>query len=297
MGEVTVGQFPSASTLTGSELIPLQQNGILSNVTAANLLSELSVPILNSLTVTQASYNLSCTLSNQIIAFRNPSLASGLPVQSNIVSLPTLTIPYTSTLGMIATGVSNRIIWLVAYNAGTPVLCVVNLAGGNNLDETTLISPTTIGASSDRADVIYSASLVAANSPFRVIGFCDVIFTTSVGWSSPTLVQPCGGQALAALSSLGYGQTWKSVTRTTNFNYYNATGRPILSFRTIVCGVGTAYTSININGTGAAFLAGGTNGSGTQVLGGSAVEISPGESYVYTDAGTAFSSQTTWERS
>ena len=228
MGQVTVDELPSASFLTGSELIPIEQGGILSNVTAANLLSELSVPFLNSLTVTQASYNLSCTLSNQQIAFRNPSLASGLSVKSNIVSLPTLTIPYTSTLGMIETGVSNRLIWLVAYNAGTPVLCVVNLAGGNNLDETTLISPTTIGTSSDTANVIYSASLVAANSPFRVIGFCDAIFTTSVGWSSPTLVQPCGGQALAAFSSLGYGQTWQIVTRNAGTTYYNTTGKPIV---------------------------------------------------------------------
>ena len=38
-----------------------------------------------------------------------------------------------------------------------------------------------------------------------------------------------GGQALAALSSIGYGQTWQNVTasRVAGTNYTNTTGRPI----------------------------------------------------------------------
>jgi len=37
-----------------------------------------------------------------------------------------------------------------------------------------------------------------------------------------------GGQALTAMSSLGYGQTWQTVTRTSGTTYYNTTGKPIV---------------------------------------------------------------------
>jgi hypothetical protein len=183
---------------------------------------------------------------------------------------------------MLLSGQVNRLIWLEAYNAGVPVLCVVNLSGGNQLDETNLISPTTIGAASNTTNVIYSASAVAANSPYHLVGFTDVIFTTGTGWSSPTLVQPAGGNALAAMSSLGYGQTYQSVTRTSGVTYYNTTGKSIFYQ---VNGAATAGASANcsINIGGVTFmLAQGYSSTGSGTFAGSVI-IPPGVAYTRTD--------------
>jgi hypothetical protein len=183
---------------------------------------------LPSFTATQASNALTIAAVSQYMDFRNATLATGTPV-TVLTGTPTnLVIPATSNLGMLATTVSNRLVILEAYNAGTPVLCVVNLAGGNQLDETNLISPTTIGASSNTKNVIYSAVACGASTPYRIIGFVDVVFTTGTGWSSPTLVQPCGGEALTAMSSFGYGQTPQTVTRTSGVTYYNTTNKGII---------------------------------------------------------------------
>ena len=102
--------------------------------------------------------------------------------------------------------------------------------GGVNLDETTLISPTTISGSSNSASTIYSASAVSANSPFRVVGYVSITEATAGTWATaPTLVQGAGGQAMAGMQTLGFGQTWQNISgsRTAGTTYYNTTGKPI----------------------------------------------------------------------
>lgn len=164
------------------------------------------------------TFNAPSTLS-----FRNATLTNGAPVSVSIASNLTLTVPSTATLGTIAS-TSARLIWLIAYNGGTPVLCVTNLAGGLNLDETTLISPTTISTGATSVSVIYSASTVSANSPFRVVGFSDVTETTPGTWATgPTTVQGIGGNNLSAF---GGNQTWVNQTgsRALSTTYVNARG-------------------------------------------------------------------------
>lgn len=187
-------------------------------------------PDIFSVTATVATNALTITLVAPLsITFRNATLNNGAPVTVAIANNLSITVPETATLGT-TNNVAARIVFLVAYNGGTPVLCVTNLAGGLSLDGTTLISPTTISASATAANVIYSASAVGANSPFRVVGFCDITEATAGTWATgPTTVQGVGGQALAALSSIGYGQTWQDVTasRAVATTYYNTTGKPI----------------------------------------------------------------------
>ena len=196
-------------------------------------------------TATTTTNALTGVYAASTLAYRSATATLGTPITLANSSL-SLTVPATSNLGMVLTAQTNRLIWLVAYNAGTPVLCVVNLAGGNSLDETGFISPTTIGAASNTANVIYSASSVSAGSPYRVVGYTDVIFTTGTGWSSPTLVQGQGGQALSAMSSLGYGQTFQSVTRVSGTTYYNTTGKPIMA---VIDFNKTNAQTLNIGGT------------------------------------------------
>jgi hypothetical protein len=212
------------------------------------------------------------------LAFRNPTLTNGAPVSATPGSL-SINVPSGATLGTVS-GQAARLVLLDAYNGGTPVLCIANIAGGLNLDETTLISPTTISGSSNSAGVIYSASSVSANSPFRVRGFIDITEATAGTWASaPTVVQGTGGQALTALSSLGYGQTWQAVSRTNGTTYYNTTGKPIMAACSISSN-GSAVGSfvVTINGTAITVCSAGnatTTGSGNGV-----VIIPPGASYV-----------------
>jgi hypothetical protein len=172
----------------------------------------------------------------------------------------------------------------VAYNAGTPVLCVVNLAGGNQLDETNLISPTTISGSANAANIIYSSSAVAANSPYSIVGFCDITETTAGTWASAaTINQGTGGEALAAMSSLGYGQTWKDVTasRAVGTTYYNTTGKPI----SIAVGLNAPSSGdmrIIVNGVSAAYAYG--SSTAASLYGLNAI-IPPGAAYSTTISG------------
>jgi hypothetical protein len=115
-------------------------------------------------------------------------------------------------------------------NAGTIELAVVNISGGNNLDETTLLTTTAISASSTSASTVYSTT-ARTSVAYRVIGYIESTQATAGTWAtSPSTIQGYGGQALNAMSSLGYGQTWQNVagSRALGTTYYNTTGKPIL---------------------------------------------------------------------
>jgi hypothetical protein len=126
--------------------------------------------------------------------------------------------------------VQSRIVVLALDNAGTVELAVVNISGGTNLDETTLISTTAIAAGSNTATVVYSTT-ARTSLPFRVVGYIESTQATAGTWATaPSTIQGYGGQALAAMSSLGYGQTWQALTsgnRVSGTTYYNTTSKPI----------------------------------------------------------------------
>jgi len=117
-------------------------------------------------------------------------------------------VPSGASLGTLA-ATSARLAILAIDNAGTIELAVCNLAGGINLDETTLISTTAISASATSASTIYSTT-ARTSVPFRVVGFLDITEATAGTWATaPTLVQGAGGGAWVAmgpslLSSNGY---------------------------------------------------------------------------------------------
>jgi hypothetical protein len=113
-----------------------------------------------------------------------------------------------------------------------------------------------------------------------VVGFVDLYF--SGGWYGIVLVQGIGGQALAAMSSLGYGQTWQNVTgsRVLATTYYNTTGRPIM-MTTYLTGSTGITAVVTINGVTA------HQGNVSAVFSFEpSVIIPPGASYVVTAAGT-----------
>lgn len=183
--------------------------------------------LIQSIAAQTSANNLVISYDGGRLDFRSPDITNGESGAFEVDEL-TLTVPSGATLGTV-NGQRARLIVLVALNAGEPVLCIGNQSGGQLLDETSLISPTTISAAAGSASVIYSAAPVVANSPYRVVGFVDITSPTAGQWSAaPLVVQPAGGLALAALSAFGYGQ-WVNVTasRALATTYYNTTARPI----------------------------------------------------------------------
>ena len=172
---------------------------------------------------------LTCTLNPTILNFRNTPLTSGTINTRTVATAISVVVPSTATLGTVSAQQS-RLVVIALDNAGTVELAVVNIAGGNNLDETTLMSTTAIAAGSNSASVVYSTT-ARTSLPFRVVGYIESTQATAGTWATaPSTIQGQGGQALAAMSSLGYGQTWQNVTgsRATSTTYYNTTGKPII---------------------------------------------------------------------
>jgi hypothetical protein len=162
-----------------------------------------------------------------------------------------LVISSGSTLGTI-NAVASRIVVIALNNAGTIELAAVNISGGNQLDETNLITTTAEGGAgaADSANVIYSTT-ARTSVAYRVIGFIDSTQTTAGNWATaPSTIQGYGGQALNAMSSLGYGQTWQNVTGSRAFatTYYNTTGKPILVSVQSTSNVTNAQRILTVNG-------------------------------------------------
>ena len=169
---------------------------------------------------------LTVTLNPTILNFRDTPLTSGTINTRTVAAAISVVVPSTATLGTVSAQQS-RLVVIALDNAGTVELAVVNIAGGNNLDETTLISTTAISAAAASASVVYSTT-ARTSLPFRVVGYIESTQATAGTWATaPTTIQGQGGQALAAMSSLGYGQTWQTVTRALGTTFYNTTGKPI----------------------------------------------------------------------
>lgn len=166
--------------------------------------------------------------------FRSATLTDGAPVTRTVATQLTLTVPSGATLGTSAS-MQARLVILALDNGGTVELGICNLSGGLSLDETGLISTTDISASATSSSVVYSATARTSVS-YRVVGFVDITEATAGTWATaPTLVQGSGGQALSALSSIGYGQKWEDMTasRSLSTTYTNTKGKPIaVSIRT-----------------------------------------------------------------
>ena len=172
---------------------------------------------------------LTCTLNPTILNFRNTPLTSGTINTRTVAAAISVVVPSTATLGTVSAQQS-RLVVIALDNAGTVELAVVNIAGGTNLDETTLISTTAISAGATSASVVYSTT-ARTSLPFRVVGYIESTQATAGTWATaPSTIQGQGGQALAAMSSLGYGQTWQELTasRAAGTTYYNTTGKPIM---------------------------------------------------------------------
>lgn len=221
---------------------------------------------LKSLGAAFASNAMTVTYAGGTLDFPS-TIQNGTPARLT-VSSNQITAPSGASLG-VPNGQPGQIVLLEAYNGGSPVACLVNMVGGVDLSETNLISPTTISSGATANNVIYSASAVAANSPYRVIGVVDVPAQTTAGvyaTGTPTAFGT-GGMAYAAMQSFGFGQKWQDVTasRALNTIYYNTTPRPI-ALGANVSSTSTSSLTINVAGTNYNFGTIPAGGSTTGVI-------------------------------
>ena len=215
------------------------------------------------ITASVATSALTVTLNPTILNFRATPLTSGAINTRTVATAISVVVPSTATLGTVST-VQSRLVVIALDNAGTVELAVVNIAGGTNLDETTLISTTAISAAATSASVVYSTT-ARTSLPFRVVGYIESTQATAGTWATaPSTIQGQGGQALAAMSSLGYGQTWQDVTgsRVLGTTYYNTTGKPIMVAVSMTSN--TYYFSFTVGGF--AVNTSGFNGGETLII-------------------------------
>ncbi len=244
--------------------------GLTSPIPRANTIS-----IIQSLPdPTLAANAMTLPASTHALDFRSATLTTGIPATVTGTAAA-LVIPAGATLGAV-NAIQSTLVEVILNNAGTLEKAVVNLAGGNDLSESGVISTTAISAGATAANVFYSTT-ARSNVAYRVVRAIASTQATAGQWAtSPTLVQGAGGNALTAMSSLGYGQTWQNLTgsRALATTYYNTTGKPIF----IYVGInGAGNTQLIINGV--------TSGTGFYSITG---VIPPGASYSVTSASAMF---------
>ena len=242
------------------------------------------------ITATVAANALTVTLNPTTLDFRSATLTSGTVVSRLVSSAISVTVSSGSTLGTVS-AVQSRIVVLALDNAGTVELAVVNIAGGTDLTETGLISTTAEGGAgaADSASVVYSTT-ARTSLAYRVVGYIESTQATAGTWATaPSTIQGCGGQALTAMSSIGYGQTWQNVSasRVVTTTYYNTTGKPIFVY---VAASMSAQGDIQATVGGLSFRS--SNAYTASAISFTSFLVPPGVSYSISSTGVG--SITTW---
>lgn len=241
-----------AITINGTSGITLGASSALTFGDSSTLPSATFSPIYP-VSASVSANAMTVTLNPCSLAFRSTTLGSGTTSTVSVTSAITMTVSSGSTLGTV-NNTQSQIVVLAINNAGTIELAVVNIAGGNNLDESTLITTTAEGGAgaADSASTIYSTT-ARTSVAFRVVGVIISTQATAGTWATaPSTIQGMGGQALTSMQSLGFGQTWQPVTRTAGTTYYNTTSRPITYLLSGNTSGGSLVTTASING-GSAF--------------------------------------------
>lgn len=171
-----------------------------------------------------AANALTLTLNETVLDFRSSTLGSG-SVNTRTISSPiSVVVSSGSTLGTTS-AVQSRLAVIAIDNAGTVELAVINLVGGNNLDETTLISTTAEGGAgaADSNNVFYSTT-ARTNVPFRVVGFVVSTQTVAGTWATaPSTIQGYGGNLhLGPVNTVDASRAWVSFKGTGTVTIHNS---------------------------------------------------------------------------
>jgi hypothetical protein len=222
---------------------------------------------------------LTISASALTLDFRSTTLGSG--TVTRVSGTPAnLVISSGSTLGTV-NAVQSDIAVLALNNAGTLELAAVNLAGGTDLSETNLISTTAEGGAgaADSAAVVYSTT-ARSTLAYRVIGIIRSTQATAGTWvTAPSLIQGAGGQAITAMSSLGYGQTYNPPSRAAGTTYYNTSVKPRFVSMYLSTTSGVNQGSVSVNGNTIVSW----NNTATSLNFPITFIVPPGQTYLYTN--------------
>lgn len=200
-------------------------------------------PQIRSVTAAVSSNTLTASILPCNIDFRSSSLGNGAITTRTITSTISVAALNGSTLGT-QSGVASRIVILAINGPSGAEVALINANGGLNLDETSLISTTAIGASSNSSNVAYSTT-ARTNVAFRVMGYIDSTQVTAGAWAStPTQVQGQGGQTIIGAAKVGYS----NVLPTTSGTAIDFTSIPswVKKITVILGSVSTNGTSVPI---------------------------------------------------
>jgi hypothetical protein len=230
----------------------------------------MNTPVANAMTI---------TIDPTSLDVRSSALSVGVPNTRTSAAPIAIVVPAGATLGS-TNGQPARLLISLIDNAGVLEGALGNQAGGVDFSETNLHTTTTLSAASDSANVVYSMT-GRASVPYRVVGCVELTQAVAGNWTTPpTLIQGAGGMALAAMQSLGFGQTWQSVTRSPGVTYYNTTGKPIqLVWNINAAAAASCLATVSINGGVAIPLASVGAGTGPTAVAGSII-IPVGASYI-----------------
>ena len=271
-GTTTAVTISTAQVVTLAQPLPVASGGTGSILGGTDKIQ----PI----TASAASSALTITLSPTVLDFRSATIGSGTVTTVSNAAAISVVVPSTATLGTV-NAVQSRLVVLAINNAGTMELAVTNISGGSDLSETGVISTTLIAAASNSATLYYSTT-ARTSVAYRVVGYVESTQATAGTWATaPSTIQGYGGQAVAAMSSLGYGQTWQTVTRTSGTTYYNTTGKPIVLNTLDTHGVGYTASTITVSGLVVSYA--NINGNMTESR---VTVIGIGSSYVLSNAGS-----------
>lgn len=129
------------------------------------------------------------------VAFRNATAGTGTVLLRKVSAALSITIPSTATMGQ-ANAVAARLWVALLDNAGTVELAAMNtqLGGGQiaPVNESILITSTTLGTGSDSAGVWYSTT-GRSNVPMRLLGYVENTQATAGTWATtPSVIQTMG---------------------------------------------------------------------------------------------------------
>jgi hypothetical protein len=203
-----------------------------------------------SLSVSVASNALTITVpAGTTLSFRSASLTDGTSFNVVLPAQLSLTVPSSATLGTISAVQANLAI-VALYNGGSPILGIVNLAGGADLSESGLMTSTTISPSATSSAVVYSATGVT-NSPYIVIGLIQITESAAGTWATaPTLVTPRGTNLISQLGGFGLFSTVTNVSasRVVGTTYYNPSSKPMLCLITATAAASGGAVLYSLNG-------------------------------------------------
>lgn len=266
--------------LIAGETRVVADNGSSFIVMGVNQLSNTQI---QPVTATVSANALTVSLAPTQLQFRSAALTTGVPNTRNITSTLSLVVPSSATLGTV-NGIAARFAVLVLDVSSTvQELALINMSGGNNLDETGVISTAAISTAATAANVIYSTT-ARTGVAYRVAGFVDNVQAAAGTYASaPTLVQGTGGEAFSAFGSIGYGQTCQNVlgSRSSTTTYYNTTGRPIMVSISVSSGGGGGL-SATVGSLTFVIM----SGSGTTNMTGSFI-VPAGASYSFNSGGAS----------